>query len=116
MKNKIGFWGYPHPYLIQKYKEKYPNFEWIDLDLDFGIEKADFLPKSYCKIIKNILSNALFYKDELEVIIAPIGKDKCDSGWFAAALLKDLGFNVIESKFEETTFKTKPSISVSNLP
>lgn len=116
MKNKIGFWGYPHPNIIKLYKEKYPAFQWIDLDIDFGYENTDLLPKSYCKIIKNIISNSLFYKNELEVIIAPIGKDKCDSGWFASALLKDLGFNVVESVFEEKTFKTTPLISVSNLP
>ena len=92
----IGFWGYPNPQVIEETKLEYPNAEWIDLDIDFNYPDYKILPESYCKIIKNIISNSLFYKNELEVIIAPIGKDKCDSGWFASALLKDLGFNVVD--------------------
>lgn len=116
MKNIIGFWGYPHPNLIEKYKKLYPKAQWLDLDIDFGFEVTKSLPVAYCKIIKNIISNAIYYKDKLITILAPIGKDKCDSGWFASALLKDMGFEVVDSIFEEKSFKTLPLISKSNLP
>ena len=116
MTKKIGFWGFPHPQLTEKYKKLYPDCEWIDLDIDFGHERTKILPASYCAIIKNIITNSLYYKKDLEVILAPIGKDKCDSGWFASALLKDMGFNIVESKFEETAMKKTPLISTSNLP
>ena len=88
MKNKniIGFWGYPHPELINKYKHEYPNAEWVDLDIDYGFTKQDILPESYCTIIKNIINAAFHYKDNLIIILAPIGKDKCDSGWFCYEL------------------------------
>ena len=116
MKRIIGFWGFPHPDLINEYKSKYPEAQWLDLDIDFGYETTKLLPVAYCKIIKNIITNAIFYQNELITILAPIGKDKCDSGWFASALLKDLGFEVVESIFEEKKFKDIPLISTSNLP
>lgn len=111
---KIGFWGYPHPDIIKKTKEDYPNAEWIDLDIDFYYPKTNILPESYCKIIRNIIDNAMFLKPDL--ILAPIGKDKCDSGWFASKILADMGFNVIQTIFEELEPKRELKICTSNLP
>ena len=118
MKNKIGFWGYPHPEIIEQNKLKYPKAQWFDLDLDFSNFVPDYgvLPESYCKIIKQIINNSIYYKDDLIKIVAPIGKDKCDSGWFAAQLLKDMGFIVEESIFETFEYRKPISISTSNLP
>lgn len=113
-KEKIGFWGYPEPNIIKKTKLEYPNAEWVDLDIDFGYSDKNILPESYCKIIKNIINNALEINPVK--IIAPIGKDKCDSGWFAAQVLKDKGFNVTETKFEQVENKKDLVISTSNLP
>ncbi len=115
-KNIIGFWGYPHPELISKYKKDYPNAIWIDFDIDYGFTKQDILPDSYCTIIKNIIDCAFHYKDELITILAPIGKDKCDSGWFAYEVLKDLGYKIESSIFEEKTYKRDIKISTSSLP
>ena len=112
--SKIGFWGYPEPDVVEELKNEYPNTEWVDLDIDLGYPDRNILPESYCKIIKNIINNSL----ELNPvkIVAPIGKDKCDSGWFAAQLLKDKGFDVIETKYEQTGIKKEINISTSNLP
>lgn len=115
-KNIIGFWGFPHPQLIEKYKALYPNAQWVDFDIDYGFSKQNILPDSYCTIIKNIINCAFHYKDNLIIILAPIGKDKCDSGWFAFEVLKDLGFNIVSSLFEEKTYKREVKISTSNLP
>ncbi len=112
----IGFWGYPSLDLISKYKKLYPKHEWIDLDVDFGYPKLSMLPEAYCKIVKNMVYNAIHLRDCLDVILAPIGKEKCDSGWFAARLLKDIGFNVEESIYEQTLTRNPISISTSNLP
>lgn len=116
VKNIIGFWGYPHPDLINKYKKLYPDAKWVDFDIDYGFVKQDILPESYCSIVKNIINSAFFYKNELIVILAPIGKDKCDSGWFAYEILKDMGFEIVSSVFEENNFKRDIIISTSNLP
>ena len=116
MSRIIGFWGYPDPSLIKKYKKQYPNHQWVDLDIDFGYPKYGILPEAYCKIVKNMIYNAIYFKDKIDVIIAPIGKEKCDSGWFAAKLLKDLGFNVEESVYEVSINPSPIPISTSNLP
>ena len=110
----IGFWGYPHPEVINKTKESYPNAEWIDLDIDFKCPKTNILPESYCKIIRNIIDNTLYLKPDL--ILAPIGKDKCDSGWFASKILSDMGFNVIQTIFEDLEPKKEVKICRSKLP
>lgn len=115
-KNIIGFWGYPHPELIKKYKNLYPSARWVDFDIDYGFMKQDILPESYCSIIKNIVNAAFQYKENLIVILAPTGKDKCDSGWFLYELLKDMGFNIVSSIFEENTYKRDVFISTSNMP
>ncbi len=111
---KIGFWGYPPPDIILETKNKYPNADWIDLDIDLNCPKTNILPESYCKIIKNIVDNTVYLKPEL--IIAPIGKDKCDSGWFASKILTDMGFNVITTVFEEINNKKDIIICKSKLP
>lgn len=118
MKNKIGFWGYPHPKIIAEVKQEYPAAQWVDLDVEISpkVPNANILPESYCKIIKQIINNALYLKDEIIKIIAPIGKDKCDSGWFAAQLLKDMGFEVTETKFETFEYRSPIKISTSNMP
>lgn len=111
---KIGFWGYPNPEVVEKVKNQYPNSEWIDLDIDFSYPKTNILPESYCKIIRNIIDNVMYLKPE--VIVAPIGKDKCDSGWFASKILMDMGVNVIQTIFEDLEPKRDIRICTSNLP
>lgn len=118
MKDKIGFWGYPPPDIIKKNKKLYPHAKWFDLDFDLSsyVPDTNILPESYCKIIKQIINNSIYYKNELIKIVAPIGKDKCDSGWFAAQLLKEFGFIVEETKFENFDYRTPVKISTSNMP
>lgn len=115
-KDTIGFWGYPHPNVIKEYRELFPEALWLDLDIDFNYPDKKILPDAYCKIIKNIINNACHLKDSLIAVIAPIGKDKCDSGWFASEVLKDLGLNVVTTIFEEFSHRKEVKISTSNLP
>jgi|InofroStandDraft_1065614.scaffolds.fasta_scaffold00001_288 hypothetical protein len=119
MRNIIGFWGYPKPSLIEKYKNLYPAAEWVDLDIDFNYPKTAILPENYCSIIKNIFNNAFYLKENLITILAPVGKDKCDSAFFAVHILKEQGFNIETSYFEEVLpldKLPKTPISISNLP
>ena len=118
MKNKIGFWGYPPPEIIKRVKNEYPDAKWFDLDFDLSdrVPDVNILPESYCKIIKQIINNSIYFRDELIKIVAPVGKDKCDSGWFAAQILKDMGFNVEETKFESFEYRSEVVISTSNMP
>lgn len=114
MKKIIGFWGVPHPDTINKYKKLYPDAEFVDLDIDYNAKESQILPVAYCKIVKNIVNNALSLKPK--VILAAVGKEKCDSGYFCAKILHDLGFSVVETYFEQTQYKKEVKISTSNLP
>lgn len=115
-KNVIGFWGYPCPEVVSSLKQEHPNAKWIDLDVDFDYPDASILPEAYCKIIKNIINNAIYLKDSVLKIVAAIGKEKCDSGWFAAQVLKDLGFDVVETIYELTYPQKEILISTSDMP
>ena len=112
--NCIGFWGYPNPELVKEIKTQYPNSPWVDLDVDLGNPDREILPKSYCKIIKNIVNNAIAIKPFK--IIAPIGKDKCDSGWFVAKVLTDMGFDCKTCIHEELSNRREIKICTSDLP
>ena len=119
MKKLIGFWGYPRPEVIRQTKLEYPDCEFIDLDINFGYPDLKIAPDNYCIIIKNIINNAFFLKDKLVKILAPIGKDKCDSGYFVSEILKEKGFKVVQSIFEEKCTditQLKLPICKSNLP
>lgn len=112
----IGFWGYPDPEIILKLKQDFPDAKWVDLDVDFGYPDTNILPDAYCKIIKNVVNNAIYLKSDIFKIVATIGKDKCDSGWFAAQVLRDMGFDVIESAYEKLSPRNEIKICTSDLP
>lgn len=117
MRNIVAFWGYPDPDVLQNEIKNAPGCEVVDLDIDYGYPSSGIVCDAYCKIITNIINNALFLRDKIKVIVASVGKEKCDSGHIAAILLRDMGFNIIETKFE--TYLEKPystPISESNLP
>ena len=112
----IAFWGYPDPQIIDNFKTAYPNLKWLDLDIDFDYPDLNLLPDAYCKIIKNIINNAFYYKDKIFKIVATTGKDKCDAGWFASKLLKEYGFDVVESRYEIVDNPRPLKYCTSNLP
>ena len=111
-KDIIAFWGYPEINLINKTKALYPYAKWVDLDIDYNYPDLKHLPDAYCVIIKNIYNNAHYLKDRIIKILAPIGKDKCDSGYFLSEMLLDEGFSVIQTIFEDKC----PDINNINIP
>lgn len=116
-KKIIGIWGYPEPKILEKIRQKYPENRVIDLDINYNSPDSGILPDAYCKIMKNIIDNSVAFKKDIDVILASVGREKCDSGWFAANILKDMGFNVIESKWEEYGDKAFGTpVSRSDLP
>ena len=119
MKDIVAFWGYPEIELIENTKKRYPNALWVDLDINYNYPDLKFIPDNYCVIIKNIYNNALFLKDRIIKILAPIGKDKCDSAYFISHILKDFDFDIETSVFEDKCpdiSKVKLPISKSGLP
>ena len=118
-KDIIAFWGYPKKDIIAKAKADFPGADWVDLDIDYGYPDSKFLPENYCTIMKNIFNNAFYLKDRIIKILAPIGKDKCDSAYFASEILKQYGFNIVQTIFEDKCpdiSKINVPISKSNLP
>lgn len=116
-KDLIGFWGYPDPEIFQKIIKENPDCEIIDLDVDYNAPDAGLLPEAYCVIIKNIINNSIHLKNRLRVIAASVGEEKCNSGMFASIILKELGLNVVSTKFEK--YPDEPydlTISTSDLP
>jgi len=116
MKKYIGFYGCPSRNIMLSYKNKL-HLDFIDLDEDFGNPDSKILPQAYCRIIKNIIDNSIALRDKLDLIIAAVGEDKCDQGRFAAYLLKDMGFDVIEVRNNDLTNPPHPlKICTSTLP
>ena len=64
---------------------------------------------------KNIIDNALALKENLEIIIASVGEEKCDSGRIAAKILQDLGLNIVQTKYNVSCKNYDTPISKSNL-
>jgi len=115
-KNIIGIWGYPDPKIFMKIKQKYPLHEIIDLDVSYETPNSGLIPDNCCRIIRNIIDNSITLKENLDVIVAAVGEEKCDSGRFAAKILEDIGLNVIQTKFNQTDNNFDTPISASNLP
>ena len=112
-RTKIGFYGYPPEDILSFYQQQ--GYEFIDLDVDFGAPDAALLPSVTCQIIKNIVNNALFYRHEIELVLATVGEDKCDSGRFIVWLLRQEGISVRETS--NLNRKRKPLvIATSDLP
>ena len=114
----IGYYGYPLRGVLKEVVEKYgPSVELVDLDVALGAPDSGLLPVTTCRIIMNIVDNAIFLRDRLVAIVAAVGEDKCDRGRHVAHILKRLGFNVIETRFNESDYENRELIySVSNLP
>jgi len=116
-KRLIGMWGYPHPEVIRQMQAEYPENDIIDLDINYNYASSNILPDAYCRIITNIIDNAVYLKDKLDVIIASVGEEKCDNGRFAATILADMGFNIVRTKYCKCPdTPVNVPISESNLP
>lgn len=115
-KKIIGIWGYPDPEIFLQIKKIYPHHKIIDLDVNYEMPNSGVIPDAYCRIIRNIIDNSIALKKNLEVVVAAVGEEKCDSGRFAAKILEDMGFNVIQTRFNESNQNFDTSISTSNLP
>lgn len=111
----IGYWGCPPREIMQKMARMHPFDGFVDLDIDMKAPSTGIVPEAYCQIITNIVDNAFHLKRDLRVIIAPIGEDKCDGGRFAAFMLRDMDFNIIEVR-NTSTERQEISIATSGLP
>lgn len=113
----IAAWGFPHPDVLDSILKKYEGLKIIDLDINYGAYQSQLLPENYCQIITNIVDNAIALKNNIEIIVASTGEEKCDQGRFAAFILEKEGFNVVKTKIGSNQLPLKePIISKSSLP
>jgi hypothetical protein len=113
----VAMWGYPDPEVLAAVRAQYPSCNVVDIDIDYCAPESKILPDNYCQIITNIIDNAVFLKDKIEVIVASTGEEKCDQGRFAAYVLEKLGFNLVKTRYTEyKNLPQEPLISVSSLP
>jgi hypothetical protein len=106
--NVIGYFGFPLRDVLNRVREDFGrDFPLVDLDVDQGAPDSGVLPATSCRIIANIVDNAIHLSDRLVAIVAAVGEDKCDRGRHAAFLLKGMGFNVIESRFTAERFENR---------
>lgn len=120
-KNIIGYYGYPRGDVTGEIRGKNPDCDWIDLDIDYNYPDSGLIPNAYCRIIRNIIDNAMYLKNNLRIIVASVGADKCDAGRYASHILKKMGFNVVDSYNDSILNCENPEaidvpISTSNLP
>jgi hypothetical protein len=120
-KKIIGFYGCPPREIVNSVRMNHPDSEWIDLDVDFNAPDSGVLPVAYCRILRNIVDNAIAKRDNIDLIIAAVGSDKCDGGHYASYLLEQMGFKVIKVRNEKIDANVRPErihvpISQSGLP
>lgn len=109
MNKVIGYFGFPRRFLLKETREKYgDDLPLVDLDVDHGSPGSGVLPATTCRIIANIIDNAVFLSARLVAVVAAVGEDKCDRGRHASYLLGRMGFNVIESRFPVDEFENRP--------
>jgi hypothetical protein len=107
----IGFFGFPRRSIIADAKRVHgPKTEFVDLDVDRGAPDSGILQPTTCRIIGNIVDNALALKDRLAVILAAVGEGKCDRGRHAALILREMGLKVVESRFPPEEYEDRPLV------
>jgi hypothetical protein len=105
----IGYYGFPRRAVLREARERFGlALALVDLDVDHGAPDAGVLPPTTCRIVANIVDNAVFLGGRLAAIVAAVGEDKCDRGRHAAHLLGKMGFNVIASRFPEEEYEDRP--------
>jgi len=92
----VGFYGCPPRQLLREWAERTGGVL-LDLDVPCGAAPSGLVPEAYCRIIENIVANARALAGQLDVIVAAVGADKCDSGRYAAWLLRQqLQITIVE--------------------
>ena len=88
----IGYFGFPRRKVLREARERFgAELPLVDLDVDRGAPDSGVLPSTTCRIVANIVDNALSLGGALAAVVAAVGEDKCDRGRHAAFLLAENG-------------------------
>ena len=89
----VGFWGAPSSSKVLSAMKKY-HATAIDLDVDIGNQAPDWLPRTTCSILTNIVANAMALKDRLCVVLGTVDEGKCSGAREIGHILAMEGVNV----------------------
>jgi hypothetical protein len=107
----IGYFGFPRRAVLRETRERFgPDLPLVDLDVDRGAPDSGILPATTCRIVANIVDNAMQLRGSLAAVVAAVGEDKCDRGRHASFLLRAMGFRVIESRFPIEELENRPLV------
>lgn len=107
----IGYYGFPSRRILREARERFgTDLELVDLDVAAGAPDSGLLNTTTCRIIANIIDNAVHLSGKLAAVVADVGESKCDRGRHAAFILREIGFNVIESRFPGDEFENRELI------
>jgi len=107
----IGYFGFPRRSVLREARAAFgPALPLVDLDVDRGAPDSGILPPTTCRIIGNIVDNAVGLGARLAAVVASVGEEKCDRGRHAAYLLERLGFRVVESRFPAEELERRPLV------
>ncbi len=114
---KIAIIGTPDYDLLARHT----GSDFIDLDIgsDAPLSLAErYIPKIYCAILRTVMSNAIYYRDAIDCVVAEVGEAKCDGARLVCAILeRELGLTVIKSKQQKKISTARPTpLSDSDLP
>ncbi len=91
----IGFYGQPSQALIDIFR--FNGFSFIDLDVPSGAPDCGLVPEVYCYIIREVINNAVKFRDKLRLVLCTTGTDKCDQGRMTKNIIDRLGLITIEA-------------------
>ncbi|MDD4856856.1 MAG: hypothetical protein PHD74_01980 [Candidatus Krumholzibacteria bacterium] len=107
----VGYFGFPRRRILREARERFGSaLPLVDLDVDLGAGDSLVLPATTCRIIANIVDNAVHLGPRLAAVVASVGEEKCDRGRHAAYLLARMGFTVIESRFPAEELEDRPLV------
>lgn len=101
-KRIIAFYGQPDQRVLNIFRAL--DYQFLDLDINFGAPDVDIVPDVYCHIIRDIVNNAFHFRDQVHVVLCTSGMDKCDQGRNVRDILLMEGFDIIDA----TNFLHKP--------
>ncbi|MBN2803130.1 MAG: hypothetical protein JXR91_08545 [Deltaproteobacteria bacterium] len=113
-KKVIGFYGAPPVEALNEAAKKYPGVPFFDLDVYFNAPQTKILPDAFCHIIRNIVDNSFLLRSQMVSLVAATGEEKCDSGRYAASLLKNAGLkDVVFTVNHNKTVLNNPFLCVA---
>ena len=91
----IAFYGQPDQRVMDIFRLS--GYRFLDLDIDYNVPDFEIVPEVCCHIIKDIVNNVFYFKEQILVTFCTTGIDKCDQARNVRDILLMEGFDVIDA-------------------